>query len=341
MATLKDISKHLGLSVTQVSRAMNNHSDVSEATKERVHAAATKLGYSANLSARSLVTGRSGFVSLIRQGGIGGPADVSNLQTISGLSNEFLQRGMQFVLHMLPPKTDPLPVYRQAAASGSFDGFILMDTEMNDKRVKLLEELNVPFAVHGRAEVRPIHPYFDIDNFGVARRLVRHLTDLGHRRIAMLNGPRGYAYSEYRSQGYEAALSEVGIPFDPDLVLFGQMSEGNGMIQTARLFEDRVDRPTALICSNILLAKGAYAAFQAMDLRIPDDVSVVAHDDVLDNIRGSAFYPSLTVTKSAFSESWSELADILCAEIQNDPVPKRQRLAEVEFIPRASTGPKS
>ncbi len=337
MATLKDISKHLGLSVTQVSRAMNNHSDVSEATTERVHMAARELGYVVNQSARSLVTGRSGLVSLIRPGGLSGPADLSVLETISGLSNEFFERGMQFVLQMMPPGSDALPVYRQASASGAFDGFILIDAKLNDPRVTLLETLGSPFVMHGRAQPDATHPYFDIDNFEVARRHVTHLTELGHKRIAMLNAIPGQAYTEYRTQGYQAGLSAAGLPFDPSLVVNTQMTEGNGMISTARLFEDEQNRPTALICGSILLAKGAYTALQAMGLRIPEDVSVVAHDDVLHDIRGSAFYPSLTVTKSAFSESWSVLADILCAEIRGDENVARQHVAEFEFIVRASS----
>ena len=286
--------------MTQVSRAMNNHSDVSEATKESVPAAARERGYVANQTARSPVTGRSGLVSLIRPGGLAGPADVANLEIVSGLSKEFFQRDMQFVLHMMPPGEDVLPIYRKAAASGSFDGFVITDITPDDPRVALLEDMGVPFVVHGRVSTHARHPYFDIDNFGVARQQVKHLAELGHQRIAMLNGPSRNAFSQYRLQGYIAALGEAGLTYDPSLVVSGLMTEGNGMVLTARLFENRPDRPTALICGNILLAKGAYAAFQAMEMRIPDDVSVVAHDDVINDIRGSAFYPSLTVTKSPF-----------------------------------------
>ncbi|MEP1931340.1 MAG: substrate-binding domain-containing protein [Roseibium sp.] len=339
MATLKDISKHLGLSVTQVSRAMNNHSDVSKATRDRVQAAAKELGYAVNMSARSLVTGRSGLVSLIRPGGLSGPADITYLETISGLSNEFFKRGLQFVLHMVPIGEDALPIYHKAAASGSFDGFILTDLTPDDPRVALLTEMGVPFVAHGRSATHARHSYFDIDNFDVARQHVKHLAKLGHKRIALLNGPQNYAYSKYRLDGYLAALGEMGLAYDPDLVVSTLMTEGHGMVLTARLFEDGPARPTALICGNILLAKGAYKAFEAMDMRIPNDVSVVAHDDVIHDIRGSAFYPSLTVTKSPFSESWTNLADILCLEIQGKTTQKSQRLADVEFIARASSGP--
>ncbi len=322
-----------------MSRAINDHSDVSKRTKERVRAAAEELGYSANLSARSLVTLKSGMVSLIRPGGLSSPSDASILETISGLSNEFFERGKQFVLHMMPPETDPLPIYRNAVASGSFDGFVLFDTRQNDARVELLEEMGAAYVVHGRAQMEAEHRYFDIDNFEVAKDHVAHLAGLGHRHIALINGPNGFAYSDFRLLGYKAGLEAAGLTFDPENVVNQPMTQGNGMISTARLMTDRPNRPTALICSNVFLAKGAYAALQALELQIPEDVSVTAHDDVLYDVRASAFYPALTVTRAPFSASWSKLADILCAEIDGDASVASQVVEKSEFIVRASSAP--
>ena len=339
MATLKDLSKHLGLSVTQVSRAINDHADVSQKTKERVRAAAKELGYAVNQSARSLVTGKSGMVTLIRPGGLAGPADEPVLETLSGLSDEFHKRGMQFVLNIMPAGTDPMPTHRKAASSGSFDGFVLIAPRVDDPRVQLLTEMGVPFVVHGRIAQDAAHSYYDIDNYKVGYEHTKRLLALGHRRIALLNAVRGYSFSEFRLRGYKDALAEADVTYDPALLVSEPMTEGNGMIATARLFADAENHPTALICGNIRLAKGAYTALGAMNLRIPEDVSVVAHDDVLHNIRGSAFFPALTVTKSPFADSWSHLAEILCETIKDPQTPNRQVVVDAEFIERASTGP--
>lgn len=339
MANLKDISRHLGISVTQVSRALNGHSDVSEQTKERVHAAAKKLGYAVNLSARSLVTGQTGLVCVITPGGLAGPEDVASLETISGLSLEFLERDLQLAVQISPSDVDPLPTYRKAVASRSFDGFVLMGMQSDDVRVPFLQELGVHFVGHGRAQPDATHPYFDIDNHAVALAQVDHLTALGHRRIALLNGPDGYAYSAYRLAGYQEGLAKAGIAFDPSLVVSGRMTEGLGMIATARLFADADSSPTALICGDVPIAKGAYAALGAMNLDIPNDVSVIAHDDVLMNLRASAFYPSLTVTRSAFRNSWAPLVSILQASIAGETSVAQQVVDTSEFIIRASTGP--
>ena len=97
MTTLKDLSRHLNLSVTQVSRALNGYPDVSEATRARVLAAASELSYQPNLSARKLVSGRSGIVGMVLQGT---PASMTGdhfLEIVSGLSSEFSRRDLQFV----------------------------------------------------------------------------------------------------------------------------------------------------------------------------------------------------------------------------------------------------
>ncbi len=336
MITIKDISQHIGLSMTQVSRALNGHSDVNEKTMKRVQDAAAELGYSANLSARMLATGKSGMVTLIRAGRLTSTEDAANLETISGLSEEFYRRGKQFALNMLPPKVDPVPVYKQAAASGTFGGFVLIDTQFEDSRIPLLESFNVPYVVYGRAELAPQHAFYDIDNFDVLKQHVEYLASQGHKRIGFLNGVAGNAYAKYRLDGYQSALRALGLTYNERDVVHGPMTEQRGMTATVQMMGDEADRPTALICGNVQLARGAYTALSALHLSIPEDVSVTAHDDVYVNVRPSSFFPGLTVTQSAFQKSWGHLAGILCDMIEGKDG-DRQVIENSELIIRAST----
>ncbi|WP_417248457.1 LacI family DNA-binding transcriptional regulator [Celeribacter sp.] len=339
MTTLKDLSRHLGISVTQISRALNDHSDVSEATKERVRRGAKELGYSANRSARSLKTGRSGMVSLIRAGHLTFPSDLAALDIISGLSMEFSARDIQFALQMTDQDADVETIYGKAIGSGSFDGFVLIDLIENDPRIDIMEKAGVPYVTHGRASAEAKHPFFDIDNFAVAKWHTEHLIGLGHRRIAMLNGPKGYAYAQRRLEGYQAALREAGLPFNNSLVIHCTMTEAKGSVATAQLFAEGRERPTGIICANVFLARGAYSSLEALQLSVPSDVSIIAHDDVLSNIRTSAFYPALTVTRSPFERGWKALSRFLCDAIENgmDDRSRLQEVADFEFIERAST----
>lgn len=336
MATLKDISRHLNLSVTQVSRALNDHSDVNEETRTRVKEAAKVLKYQPNVTARKLATGRSGMVGLIVPYNSQMAADGMWMEVVSGLSAQFSGRGMQFVLHVAQQAEAVLPIYQKLISGGSLDGFVLVEPFALDSRPDFLSMAGVPFVVHGRTHGLTDYPYFDIDNFGLSYQSTRHLVALGHRRIALINGLEGRSYVESRSEGYRLALSQSGITFDPALLRHGLMKVSTGLLHCIELFRGQSHPPTAIICSNVLVAKGVYQALEALELRIPQDVSVLAHDDVLMGTVADAFFPALTVTRSPLRDSWQPLAEFLAGAIEGKPLGDLQRVAECAFVQRAS-----
>ena len=336
MTTLRDISRHLGLSVTQVSRALNGHSDVSADTRVRVTEAAKALKYQPNLTARKLVMGKSGIVGLVLPAVPAAPQDSLFVQIVGGLSRHFSHRQMQFVLHIAAPGDDIIEVYRKLINSGSLDGFVLLEPTQDDPRVAYLRERKVPFVLHGRTESSPNYPYFDIDNDGVGYDLTRYLTDRGHRRIAFLNGRAGRSYAESRLIGYARALAEVGVVYDPALYLCDEMSEGAGLLGTVQLWSGNRLRPTAIICGSTLIAKGVFQSLAALGLSVPGDVSVVAHDDELPGVRVAAFPVPLTVTWSPLERSWKPLAEILANAVDGHPMEELQQLGKITLIERDS-----
>lgn len=335
MTTLRDLSRHLGLSVTQVSRALNGHSDVGQETRQRVMAAAQALNYQPNLSARKLVSGRSGIVGLVLPGVPAPQYDSLFVQIVGGLSRHFSARNMQFVLHISAPDEDPVRVYERLVNSGSLDGFVVLEPVADDPRIAFLKARNVPYVLHGRVGPKPDHPFFDIDNEGVGHALAKALLDAGHRRIAFLNGIAGRTYAEARTSGFRRALAEAGVPFDAKLLRNGEMTDGFGLIEVARLWAED-ETPTGIACGNLLIAKGVFSALAAMGLSVPKDVSVVAHDDDLPGL-DSAFMPvPLTVTHSPLQDSWQPLADILAGAVAGEPLADLQRFGKVNMIKRAS-----
>lgn len=336
MPTLKDISKKLGISVTQVSRALNDHSDVNEATRERVKAAAKDIGYHANISARKLVSGRSGIVGLVVDRQNANSADGIFLELVSGLSLQFSKRGMLFVLHILQEHEAAADVYERLIGNGLMDGFVMIDPHDNDPRIELLNNRNIPLALHGRPIGHEKCAYFDIDNQKIAYDLTKYLVERGHQRIALLNGLEGRIYVKARTRGYLEALTAAGIAPDLSLQRYGEMDESHGLISTINLFSSGGDLPSAIICGSVRIAKGVYQAIDSLGLSVPDDVSVVAHDDHLPSLRASAFFPALTVTKSPLRDSWKPLADCLTGAIEGQPLSEIQMLGSYEFIERNS-----
>ncbi len=339
MTTLRDLSRHLGLSVTQVSRALNNYDDVSEDTRERVHRAARELGYQPNLSARRLVTGRSGMLGLVLPDVPREPEDSLFVQIVGTLSQRLSRLGKQFVLHIADPQDDIVEVYRRLIGGGAIDGFVILDPELKDRRVAFLREMRVPFVIHGRIEAPHDYPFYDIDNRAVAERLTGLLTGAGHRRVAFLNGPRARTYAASRRQGYRAALAKVGAEEEPGLHRFGPMTEGEGLIAGVTLWGEGGSRPTGVVCGSARLAVGLLRALGALALRVPEDVSVVVHDDELPGLRPASFDPPLTATRSALAEGWPHLARVLAAAVDGAPVAELQVVGEVALDERGSVAP--
>ena len=334
MPTLRDLARHLGLSVTQVSRALNGHGDVSAATRARVAEAARARGYRPNLSARRLATGRSGMLGLVLSGVPGEDEHAQFVQIVGGLSLHLGRLGRPFVLHVADPGEDAVEVYRRLVEGRAIDGFVLLDPAERDRRLRFLRGAGVPFVVHGRVAGPADYPFYDIDNEAVGRRLTARVLQAGHERVAFLNGPRGQGYAEARARGFRAAMAEAG---HAPVHRFAAMTEGQGMLAVAELW--RRDPPSALVCGSMRVARGAVRMLGALGLSVPGDVSVVAHDDGLPGLGPQGFEPVLTVTRSPLSEAWPHLARLLVAAEAGEPATGLQVLGEVALREGGSVGP--
>ena len=335
MVTLKDVARSVALSVTQVSRALNDHSDVNEETRRRVKDAAARLGYEPNISARKLVSGRSGIVALVEQKYPGITSDFLFFEIVAGLSAEFSRRGMQFMLHVAEEGDDIIAVYQKLIGNGLVDGFVLTKPVENDPRIAYLTARKVPFVVHGRLPTQTAYPYFDIDNRRVGTTITGVLAGLGHVRIGFINGTAQSTFALARLAGYRETLAAHGIAFDPALVRHGMMTEDFGYRSAAEMLS-MPGRPTALFCSNMLIARGAYRAIADAGLTVPGDVSVIAHDDALPNTDAAGFAPPLSVTFSPLSESWPPLAEFLAMAIDGAPLGQIQRVGQPVYLERQS-----
>ncbi|MGR3500406.1 MAG: substrate-binding domain-containing protein [Limimaricola soesokkakensis] len=336
-ATLKDIAASTGLSVTQVSRALNDHDDVSAETKIRVREAANALNYRPNLSARKLASGRSGIVGLVLPPQDRTPRDSMFVQMVRGLSGAFSRRGRLFVLHAAEEGEDVVAVHRRLIDGGSLDGFVLIEPEENDPRVAYLRRRGVPMVMHGRGAAKPDYPFYDIDNIAVGRELTAMLLRAGHRRIGFVNGIAATCYAAHRRTGWEMALREAGLEVDPDLHEHGQMTESVGALATLRMMNGEA-APTALIAGNMLIAKGIYNALSMLGLKVPGDVSVVVHDDMLPG-EDLMSLPASSGTRSALALSWEPLAQGLIGAIEGKPLAELQQLGGFEIVEAGSIAP--
>ncbi len=333
---LKELSEHLGLSQTTVSRALNGFPEVGEATRKRVLEAAEQFQYRPNASARKLATGRAGAVGIVFSAERNMLLDPIFTDFLAGVASQSSLVDNDVLVSSA--HGDEGETYRRLARIRSVDAMILSSPTVDDQRIALLQRLGMPLVVHGRCLTKLPYAYLDIDNEAAFFQATGLLLDLGHRRIGLINESVNYTFAMHRSQGWRRALAERGLPVLPELECNARMTEENGY-RLARSLFDLASPPTALLCSSIFSALGAMRAARDTGRIIGRDLSLVAHDDGLAAIRPETLTPALTTTYSSIHAAGIRVAEIAMA-ITNGTAPAA--LAEiwpVDLVFRGSTVP--
>jgi LacI family transcriptional regulator len=338
---LKELSEKLGLSQTTVSRALNGYPEVREATRERVLDAARRYNYSPNTRAKSLATGQSMAIGHVV------PTSTTHEMVnpifadfTAGAAQTYARHGYEMVISTVPDG-DEEKVYRKLKARGTVDGVLVHAPAMNDQRLSIIEKLGLPYAVHGRVSDRP-EPYcwLDVNNRSAFRTATEFLLDLGHRRIALINGREQMDFAHRRRLGYLDALGTLGLPPDPQLMLSDEMTESFGYRSAMQLLA--LPRPpTAFLVSSMISAIGVRRAAEEKNLRLGTDLSVMTFDDDLSYLRNGGDMPIFTAMHSSVREAGRQLAEMLIDQIDNPGAPPKTMLLEAELRIGRSTGPVS
>lgn len=334
---LKQLSQMLGLSQTTVSRALNGYPEVNRETRERVLKAVRETGYRPNKAAQRLATGKAGSIGLIMPTSSNNPFDAHFSEFLSGLGEEALRHDFHFVLTPADPN-DESGALKRLAASGNVDALFISYMRGHDPRLEMLKSLSMPFLVHGRSfGSEPDYPYLDIDNEAAFYEATKLLLQLGHKRFALLNGPLYLDFAIRRKNGVVAALAERGLTLDEACVSHTVMTDEQGLIVMERILQFE-KRPTAVLCSSMVLALGAIRAISQANLKLGEDISLIAHDDALTLLKPENFTVPLTTTRSSLRAAGVRIAERLIGEIKHTDSFPRQELWKAELIVRASTG---
>lgn len=338
---LKQLSELLEVSQTTVSRALNGYPEVGERTRRRVLEAAHKHGYKPNSNARKLATGRAGAIGYVLPVGRNVDLDPHFVEFLSGLGEHALSRDVD--LSLTPSALErESEAYRRIAASRSVDGVYLSSMRNDDTRIALVRNLGIPFLAHGRA-LQPAEGYafLDIDNEGAFHDAARLLLQLGHRRLAFINGDTDFAFAVHRLNGVRRAIAEHGLPETALVPHSAAMNEDNGYKLAMALFgnADPQTRPTGVLSASMFSTLGIVRAFNQLKLRMPDDVSIICHDDVFPFLKPESFSVPLTTTRSSIRAAGARVCERLVNIISGAETGCVQEIWPVELIVRASTGP--
>lgn len=334
---LKELASNLGLSQTTVSRALNGYPEVNESTRRRVAEAAARLGYRANASARRLATGRAGAIGIVYSTNEGYGPHTSEF--LGGLGARLAHDEIDVLVSTVESFDDELATYRRSIASKKVDAIVVHSPRPNDPRARLLTELDFPFIVHGRTEMDTPFAWLDIDNIAATRRATEQLIQLGHRDIALLNGPKGLTFAIDREVGYLQALSSAGFAPNAALMANGLFTDETGF-RLAQAMLERKPRPTAFLAGSMMTALGVFRAIRSAEMTLGKDVSMIAHDDVFPYLNADTMVPKMSTTRSSIRTAGVRIGELLTQMLAGKPAAEIHELWPVELVLRESTGPK-
>ncbi len=337
--TLKQLAASLGLSPTTVSRALNGFPEVNAETRKRVQDAAERAQYRPNTRAKSLATGRSMAIAHVIP--VSTSHEIVNpvfADFIAGAGESYSRAGYEMLLRVTSD-AEEAQTYRDLIARGAVDGFMVQAPKISDPRVDLLSEMGVPFVIHGRtSDIARPYSWLDINNQRSFRRATRFLIDLGHRRIALINGLEHLDFAARRRRGYLEGLESAGIGPDPDLMRQAEMTEPYGYRSLTEMMRLR-SPPTAFLSSSMIVAYGLRRGLTDLGLRMGRDVSVITHDDDLSYLPNDGDVPVFTATRSSVREAGRRAAQMLLQLVKDPQCGPLTELMETALTVGASTGP--
>ena len=331
MATIRDVAKRAGVAPITVSRVINNSGYVNEKTRARVEAAIADLGYVPNVLARSLRSRRTGTLGLIL-------TDISNpfwTTVARGVEDAASDAGFNVILCNTDESEVEQDKYLHVLMQKQVDGVLLVPARSAVEPIKFIQSQNTSVVVLDRRIPNSQTDVVRCDSEGGAYQLTSLLLSLGHRRIAMLSGPRGVSTAEDRVAGYRRALAEAGVDVDAAPVCYGEFSLQSGYAMTLQVLA-RTPRPSALFAGNNFIAIGALRALRDTGLRVPEDLALVGFDDLPADL---VVDPFLTVAAQPAYEMGRQATELLLARLSEEaPAAYQEIVLPTEIVVRQSSG---
>ncbi len=325
-STLLDVARVAGVSPSTVSRILNGTAKVSDDKRQAVMAAIAKMDFAPNQMAQGLKRGRSMTIGIVVQ-------DISSPffdETLHGVDDGLKGTGYASVIVSGHWNADEESDRIRLLLARKADGIILLSGRLSKEAI-LQFATHKPIVSTGRVLDTANAIGVKLNNEAGASMAVRHLIELGHRRIAFVTGPDDSDDANDRLAGYLHTLEQAGIAVDRNLIVKGDFHESGGMLAVNQLFETR-QQFTAVFCANDLSAYGARLCLYRKGIRVPDDISLVGFDD----LPGSAYTtPPLTTVRQPLYDM-GRMATAALMNLLNGR-PASAQLPPLELVVRETT----
>lgn len=331
MATIKDVAKKSGFSITTVSRALNGFNDVNEETKKKIQQVANELQYYPNAIARSLVKKGSRTFGYILCGLERGSKHVIIQEFLSAIYDYTREIGYEVLIMTVDSHSQSPKSYLQFAREHNLAGIIVSGITTDTEYYKELLNSQIPCVLIDLIADNIRVGCVTTDNYEASREVVSYLYKMGHRNIAFLNGKEKASVSMVRYSGFLDEMRELGLNLSLDYVLNGQYSEEIAYREVEK-FLPLHPEITALFCASDLMAIGAMRAAKDLDIAVPEKLSIVGFDNI--PIAGYTS-PALTTIEQDFYQMGYEAARMLYSIVQGKDIPHSKKIS-YKFIERSS-----
>jgi DNA-binding LacI/PurR family transcriptional regulator len=332
--TIEDIARLANVSRSTVSRVLNDHPSVRPTVRDRVLSVIKEHGYAPQAAARHLVTQRTRLIGVLFPRSteylLANPIFASFGQ---GIGQMCAQRGYLAMLSLGLRDMEERMLF-DMLRSRHFDGIVLISSESHDPLPFFLKEARIPYTRIGHDPEGDDEAFVDVDDVEAAYKAVKHLTTLGHQRIAIIKGPDAEVCIPRRYSGYEKALQEAGLSVDPLLVGEGDWLHTSGK-EIMQRFLQLDNPPTAVFSCNDMMAAGALHAIYEQGLHVPEDIAIVGFDDVPQT---KVIIPALTTIRQPNEEMGSKATEMLIDRLEGKDGQLNQVIFSTTLVIRQSCG---
>lgn len=331
-ATILDVASQAGVHPSTVSRVLsgNSVSSIRPETRQRVLEAADRLGYRPSALARSLRLQKTLTLGML-------VPDITNpffSSIIKGAEDAARARGYNLILCNSEDEPEREAICLNALREHEVDGFLIASSQMADDTIAGLRAEGYPFVLLNRATRNTDDLAVVVDNHAAARNAVRHLAELGHRRVGHIAGPQDTTTGVDRYQGYRAAVVAYGLADDPGLAVEAQAFTVEAGHQALGIMLDGPARPTAVFAANDLIAIGMLHRLREAGARVPRDLSIVGFNDIP---LAGLLEPALTTVRVPQLDMGAVGARLLIDRLEGRPIGDVRVTLPTELVVRAST----
>ncbi len=333
--TMEDIARECGVTKMTVSRVLAGKDNVKAATRARILEAAARLKYEINTLAQNLNTNRSGFVAVATpfEGLLGSPYFS---EVLLGFDQVFKDADLDLALFNTHSESfndgaKLAKLYRQRRV----DGLLVVAAHTDDQFIATLEQRHLPMVVVGEQVISPNVCSVSCHDARGIDLICSHLYDLGHRKIAFIEGPPDFLTAIRRKQAYIDFCQSHGLVMPPAYIQPGAFTMSSGRLAGNALM-DLNDQPTAIVAANDMMAFGVIEAAHARRIDVPGDISVTGFDDLAS---AAERFPSLTTIHQPVREMGVLGAQHLLKAMAGGQASMEQTTLDVSLVIRESTRP--